>query len=369
MPRSICFVGHLMLPLLRGTDEPVVGGAEVQMFHLAQELVHRGWDASFLVCGLAATDRGRIDTPLGPAQVLYPRRSQKTAAQKWLEKRALYAAVRATGADLVFQRAVWDADVAALAARVRRVPYVYSLASDRDAVQLPSWSRRRNVIRWATQVVAQSALQQDCLRRYGRQATRIASGFPVPPVATAAAAEVLWVGTLRALKRPELFLDLAAAFPAHPFVLCGGPGEDPQLARSIEARAATLPNVRFEGFVPYARMAAHYARARVLVNTSTYEGFPNTFVLAWLHGAMVVSLGVDPDGWLARGGLGAVARDPQELRTLVGRALADPAWAATTAARARTHAVQEHDIRHVAIAFESVFEAAKRRRAGARVGG
>ena len=359
MPRSICFVGHLMLPLLRGTNEPVVGGAEVQMFHLAQELVHRGWDASFLVCGLAPTDRGWIDTPLGPAQVLYPRRARKTGAQKLHEKRALYAAVRATGAGLVFQRAVWDADVAALAARARRVPYVYSLASDRDAVQLPRWSRRRNVIRWATRVVVQSSLQQDWLRRYGRQSTPIASGFPVPPTPAAAPAEVLWVGTLRALKRPELFLDLAAAFPAHPFVLCGGPGEDPELARHIERRAATLPNVRFEGFVPYARMAAHYARARVLVNTSTYEGFPNTFVLAWLHGAMVVSMGVDPDGWLTRGGLGAVGRDATELRRLVGRALEDPAWATTTGARARAHAVQQHDIRHVATAFESVFESAQ----------
>lgn len=360
MPGSICFVGHLMLPLLRGTHEPFVGGAEVQMFHLAQELVRRGWQASFLVCGTGPADAGRVETALGPAHVLFPRRIAKTAGQKIQEKRALYAAVRSSRAGLVLQRAVWDADVAALAARTRRVPYVYSLASDRDVVALPRWSRRRNVIRWASQVVAQSSLQQEWLRRYGRDAPRIASGFPVPPAPGGARDEVLWVGTLRALKRPEIFLDLAAAFPAHPFVLCGGPGEDAQLARDVEARAATLPNVRFEGFVPYASMAAHYARARVLVNTSTYEGFPNTFVLAWLHGAMVASLGVDPDGRLSRSGWGAVARDPGELRALVGRALSDPAWAAGLGARARAHAEQEHDIRNTATAFETVFETARR---------
>ena len=213
MPRSICFVGHLMLPLLRGSGEPVVGGAEVQMFHLAQELVRRGWEASFLVCGLTPADRGRIETPLGPAHVLFPRRATKTAAQKLPEKQALYRAVRRTASGVVLQRAVWDADVAALAARTRGLPYVYSLASDRDVVRLPPWSRRRNVIRWATQVVAQSALQQEWLRRYGRQTPRIASGFPVPPPPAADRDEVLWVGTLRALKRPEVFLDLARRPP------------------------------------------------------------------------------------------------------------------------------------------------------------
>ena len=347
-----------MLPLLAGTPEPVVGGAEVQSFHLAQELHRRGWRLSFLVCSLDGAESGVRSTALGPAHVLFPRHPVKHLGVKLHEKRALFGAVLRSRADLVFQRAVWDADLAALAARWRGRPYVYSLASDRDVVALPKWSRRRNVLHLARSVVAQTESQREWARRDGVDARVIASGFPVPAWNPAPRADVLWVGTLRDLKRPDLFLDLAAALPSHSFVLCGGAGEDTSVAARVAARAAALPNLRYEGFVPYAQMAVRFARARVLVNTSTYEGFPNTFVLAWLHGAVVLSLGVDPDERLSRDGLGVVARDPRDLAAALGALLADEARCAALAARARAHAERQHDIRTVANDYEAVFEAA-----------
>lgn len=362
MARSLCVVGHLMLPLLAGTSEPVVGGAEVQSFHLAEELHRRGWRLEFLVCALGDGGPGEENTPLGTARRIVRRRLHKTLVDKLHEKRALFDAVRTTDADLVFERAVWDADVAALACRLRHRPFVYGLASDRDAVALPRWSRRRNVLRWSSAIVAQTAAQRDWVRRYGRDATPIPSGFPVPVWNAAPRDEVLWVGTLRTLKRPDVFLDLAAAFPEHRFVLCGGPGEDAALAARVAARAAGLANVRFEGFVPYREIHHRFARARVLVNTSTYEGFPNTFVLAWLHGAAVLSLGVDPDGRLEGDGLGVVTADPGALRAALGRLLTDDAHVTALTTRARTHAERVHDVRQVASLYEELFESVLRGR-------
>jgi glycosyltransferase involved in cell wall biosynthesis len=359
MAGSLCIVGHLMLPLLTGGREPVVGGAEVQMFHLAAALQARGWRNEFLVCALDGRDAGTIATTYGTARVLYARRQRKSPADKWREKRRLWTAIRASGSELVFQRAVWDADIAAAAARHRGLPYVYALASDRDAVALPAWSRRRTAIRLATAIVAQSESQRDWMHRYGRDAECIPSGFPLPAWSPAPRETILWAGTLRALKRPQVFLDLAAAFPHQAFVLCGGPGEDAALAAAVATRAAGLPNVHDAGFVPYAEMAAHFARARLLVNTSTYEGFPNTFILAWLHGALVVSLGVDPDGLLSRHGLGVAARDVRELHAAIARAIREPAWVADTVARARAYAERRHDIESVASAYAAVFAAAR----------
>jgi len=355
MTGSICIVGHLMLPLLTGGDAPVVGGAEVQLLHLAEELHRRGWRTSFLVCALEAGTPPVVATALGPATVLYQRRLPKTIAMQVHEKRATWNAVRGLTTDIVFQRAVWDADLIGLGARSRRIPYVYSIASDRDVVATPRWSRRRAVLRHADVVVAQSATQRAWVTRStGRDAVTIPSGFPLPAWDPAAPRDdVLWVGTLRALKRPEAFLNLAAAFPAQRFVLCGGPGEDPTLANQIASRAASLPNVRFEGFVPYPQMAARFARARVLVNTSTYEGFPNTFVLAWLHGAVVLSMGVDPDGALSRHGLGIAAADESGLHAALGALLANEAGMRERAARARRHAEATHDIRRVTDAYEA----------------
>ncbi|MFQ5600788.1 MAG: glycosyltransferase family 4 protein [Candidatus Krumholzibacteriia bacterium] len=362
MPRSICFVGHLMLPVLTGSDDAVIGGAEVQSYHLAEEMQRRAWEVSFLVCAMHEAQHGVLQTRLGPARVLYPRRLRKSPADKLHEKRRTFGAVRRTDSDLIFQRAVWDADVCALAARLSKRPFVYSVASDRDAVGLPRCSRRRAVLRLAAAVIAQSDTQRDWLQRYGCEARVIPTGFPVPEWREQTRDEILWVGTLRALKRPEIVLDLAEALPEQRFVLCGGPGEDPELAARIERRARRIVNLRFEGFVPYARIHEHFARARVLVNTSRYEGFPNTFVLAWLHGAVVASLGVDPDGLLADRGLGLVGRDPVELLNALRRVLEDDATRRAIAARARRRAELHHDIRRVGEAYEEVFESTLGRR-------
>lgn len=355
MPGSVCFVAHLVLPLIHRTSDALVGGAEVQTFHLAEELHRRGWTVSFLACGLGPGGPEHIDTPLGRVHVLYPYRAHKTWRDKLHEKRRTFAAVRAVRADVLVQRAVWDADIVALAARLRRLPYVYVLASDRDAVDLAGWTRRRVPLRVAAAIVAQSETQQAWVRRYGRDSPIIPSGFPVPEWHDDQRDRVLWVGTLRALKQPDRFLDLAAALPEQRFVLVGGPGEDAALAQRVAARAGGLPNLQFEGFVPYRQMSEYFQHARLLINTSTYEGFPNTFVLAWLHGAVVVSLGVDPDGQLTRAGLGAVARDPGELRQIVAELLHDEERRRRIAMQAREHAVWRHDIRAVADAYESLF--------------
>ena len=36
-------------------------------------------------------------------------------------------------------------------------------------------------------------------------------------------------------------------------------------------------------------------KSKILINTSSFEGFPNTFVQAWANGVPVISLKVDPD--------------------------------------------------------------------------
>lgn len=110
--------------------------------------------------------------------------------------------------------------------------------------------------------------------------------------------DFLWVSRCIGLKRPHLFLDLAEALPSARFEMIAPP-EDRELFQSVSARAAKLMNVKFHEHVPYAKVQQYFDRAEVFVNTSEFEGFPNTFIQAGQGGATILSLLVDPDELLS----------------------------------------------------------------------
>ena len=98
------------------------------------------------------------------------------------------------------------------------------------------------------------------------------------------------MSTIRSLKRPELYLDLAQALPQQQFRMIGGPGVgEVALWEATRARARELGNVRFLGFAPLSQVEEQFDGATLFVNTSDSEGFPNTFLQAWARGIPTVS--------------------------------------------------------------------------------
>jgi glycosyltransferase involved in cell wall biosynthesis len=118
--------------------------------------------------------------------------------------------------------------------------------------------------------------------------------------------DFLWVSRCQPVKRPHLFLDLVEALPGHSFeMVC--PREDVGLWESVAERGAKLANLRFIEKVPYHEIQSQYDAARVFVNTSEWEGWPNSFIQAGLGGTALLSLAVNPDGIFERFGLGCFA--------------------------------------------------------------
>lgn len=176
----------------------------------------------------------------------------------------------------------------------------------------------------ADAVLVQSSWQQETIRTaYGRT-SRVARMLVEEPGALGKRTiDLLWVSNIRQVKRPDRVLDLAALLPHLKIYIAGGrcPGEH-RLYSQIAEACQRLPNVTFHGQVAYQDVGALFDRAKIFINTSDVEGFPNTYLQAWIRGLPVVAT-FDPDGIISREGLGVRVFDTAELAEAASGVLGD----------------------------------------------
>src|SRR5258706_9683076 len=154
--------------------------------------------------------------------------------------------------------------------------------------------------------------------------------------------DVLWVSNIRKVKRPDRILHLAERMPELKIHMVGGSltGEE-ALFRDVRDAAATKTNVVFHGRLSYWDANALYGRAKVLVNTSDVEGFPNSYLQAWVRGVPVVTL-IDPDRVIEREGLGIAAGSAAQIPAAVRHLLGDTAARKAVSDRCCAFMQREH---------------------------
>lgn len=346
----------------------LMGGAEYQAHLLAAELASRpGVDVTFIAQGLPTEVHTR-GLNYRVRQVGRGGRLRQRAL--FLDARALWRALVDERPHLIYQRMKQSySGVCAAYAKHAGIPLYLHTASDFDLDT--RWLRRGFTkmaaidaleamtgnwgLRKATRVLVQSDRQSRLLNeRFQRDADRIVGNFhPLPdalPDKTTPPFRVLWVGNMRSVKRPELFADLARRFTDEPsveFVMLGHCGDYAQHASFVRA-AADRAHLRLEGPVPIERVNALMRESHVLVNTSAFEGFPNTFIQAWARGVIVTSLEVDIDGGLDARRLGFRAGTLDRLAEII-RALAKcPETRADVGMRAFAHVHLQHSLANAA---------------------
>jgi len=122
--------------------------------------------------------------------------------------------------------------------------------------------------------------------------------------------DILWAGNSLPTKRQEVVFELARLLPHRTFAVAMNQSDERRF-KWAEKAASKLQNVKFLGTVPQLDMEMWFSRTKVLINTSTREGFPNTFLQAWMNSVPVVSLNVDPDDIIKSNHLGLVVNNEQ----------------------------------------------------------
>lgn len=357
MTLRVCLVKYGSLPVLSETHKHAhIGGEEVQHALLAKALQRRGMDVRLVVGdygqpaeavyeGVPTIRSFRMGAGLPGLRFVYPR---------WIK---LWQALRRADADVYYLScAGMELGLAAMFCRLHGRRLVFRVASDSDCDPsrlLVPYARDKWLyeygLRRSDAIVVQSALQQELLRRhYGLEAS-LAQMLVEQPAGEAPERDidVLWVANLRQVKRPDRLLVVARALPQYRFHMAGGPfpGERALYDR-IAAEAASIPNLSFHGAVPYRDVSRLFDRARLFVNTSELEGFPNTFVQSWVRGIPVAAT-FDPDGVLAAQGLGASVPDEQALIPAIDALLSDTARYQAAQTAVRRHFEQRHSEQQV----------------------
>ncbi len=337
---GVCIFGPRVARVFSGE---VKGGAELQMALLAQALT-AGGVRCVIVDPHAAETR---DAPAGSPPVV-PVAGWNTGIRglRMLTRRVprLLRALRAAHPSLYYARGFSALSaVPWLAARLEGVPFVLAVASDANLLAFRDrfeslYRGRSRIWDWISTIIPNELtlafLQRSAdallVQHEGQVSLAARTGLRTVICRNIAGSELLegtgcgrhdgpvtMVGTLSRYKGLDRLPDLIRSLPDVTFEFIGRvtDADGVKAQRSLSA----LPNVRISGALLRAETLRRIAKARALLNTSPWEGFPNTFLEAWAFGTPVLSLHVDPGGILERERLGIcchgdIDRLAEELR-------------------------------------------------------
>lgn len=292
------------------------------------------------------------------------------------DARPLQRALREIRPDTIYQRVAGGyTGICAWFARRQRSRLVWHIAHDSDVSRDNSFYGRnpvrrileRNSIRYAIRhadsIVAQTKAQsQSMAENYSRKADLVLPNFhplPAEPIDKSGPLTVMWVANLKPIKRPDAFVRLAQKLQhlsAVRFVMAGSPAtsENTQWAQALMQSIAATPNLEYVGRLSQDEVNRFLARSHLFVNTSEQEGFPNTFIQAWMRGVPVVSLSVNPDNVLETEAVGRFSGSEERLADAVGSFLTDRTKLDAYSSRAAEYAHQRHSLQNASVLAEFI---------------
>lgn len=364
---KICFLGWENLPVLAPEfNQHGIGGEQVQHTLLAKALVRRGHQVSMVVNDYGQPDRAswsdittykafRADAGIPVFRYIHPR---------WT---GAWAALRRADADIYYAScAGMQLGLLAMFCKRARKRFVFRVAHDTDCepdkLLIKYWRDRKLYefgLRQAGGILTQSVQQQQAmLSNYGLH-SQVAEMLVDPPEQqTERDIDVLWVNNLRQFKRPDLFLALAKRLPELKFHMVGGPQPGfGELFKQIKQEATDITNLTFHGRVPYHDVGAMYGRAQLFVNTSDSEGFPNSYLQAWIRGTPVAAF-FDPDGLIRRERLGCAVATIDEMANTITTLRHQPILWTEASERCKTYMQHEYGEDKILAPYLDLFQRA-----------
>jgi glycosyltransferase involved in cell wall biosynthesis len=356
MPK-ICFVAPHHYTTL-------IGGAEIQNYLLSKRFQQEGWEVHHVIGDL---DRKAIHQEM----VLHPFKFSGFSSSY----SHFYNLLNEIDADLFYQRGRNMMTVLlSYYSKQTAKPYIFATSMDIDCLKYKQVSRvfdseehmikkairilgrlrlDRLTYHWmrsADLVLSQSSYQQEQLNRNLNIDSKIFRNVHYVPlenkIIKSSPPVVLWLSSIKKWKRPEIFLNLVKELSGYPwrFILAGRMADE-IYRKSILELENKLNNFDYIENVSFEESNKLICQSSVFINTSLkYEGFPNTFIQAWLRKTPTITLDFDPDKIIETEKVGIRSESLNNLISDVKFLLNNRNERETIGSRARKFAIREFSI-------------------------
>jgi glycosyltransferase involved in cell wall biosynthesis len=362
MDKKICFVVFTSLPLLTSSENlKYIGGSELKQVIIGRELNKRGFQISFITYD--ENSEKEKPTEITIIKSFSPSNNFSTFKNALI----FWKSLKKANADIYFQSTGY-AGIIPPYCIIHGKKYVKWIASDSDLL----FERFHNAhpillkitayidIKFAHKIIVQNLFQKELIeKKFKKKCVLIKNPVIIPDNINIKNKEkknnILWVGTIRPVKQPEIFLKIARSLPQFKFLIIGGESEkEKKLYNNIKKEANTIPNLEFLGFVPHHKIQKYFEEASLLINTSQIEGFPNTFLEAWINSTPVISLNVDPDEIICKKKLGLHSKTFQQLILDIKTLMFNDNLRIEIGMNGKKYVEQNHDLKKIADQFEEL---------------
>ena len=258
--------------------------------------------------------------------------------------------------DVIIQRAYSiTTGLSAFYSKIFRKKFLYSIANKSDVDDSNEQGIISSIFKFglrnADYIVSQNLEQVNLMKKFNNKLTlrtlTLKSGIYLDfkDKNYALESSILWIGRAVNWKRPELFLNLAKNFKNFDFKMVCTKYIDQNYWQNLRKYANKISNLEFINFVNYQDIEQYFKEAKLFINTSVYEGFPNTFLQAFKFRTPVISLNVNPNNIFDDYDIGFYCDDNYDLlKERVLELMQDSAFREKIGNNAFSYVTKFHDI-------------------------
>jgi glycosyltransferase involved in cell wall biosynthesis len=368
---KICFLAPTAYPLLKNEKEDIknVIGPDIDQITLANKLSKKGYKITIITHNESGPSEELINN-IRVIKIFSP-----TAEINLLTKiKYLWNAFKKSDSDIYFHYGD-SLGIISIFTYLMGKRSIYKIASDvlldrnlitNEIKEFKSSKFNTRVIgnwidiKFSNVICLQNQYQLKMLKkRYNKNGKIIKNHIKINDVDLDKKSEtpiVLWVGSMAEVKQPWLVIELVKMMPSVKFQMIGGYQDDPTLYNDMKRCSEELENFEFLGVVPFEEIDYYFNKAWILVNTSMFEGFPNSFLQAWMNHMPVLSINANPDEIITDYKLGFYSRNLKQLKEDLSILLNNKDLINEMGTNGRKYVENNHDINKILHEYIHLFK-------------